>query len=257
MRHHTLWITGMVGAAAVSYTAYRASLRDIRGPAAVIHLYDRVSPVYDAAASVFRPLGARRLQERAVDLLDLQPGDTVVDLGCGTGVNLPILARAVGERGRVVGVDLSAGMLARARRRADHHGLPQVSLIRADIRSFHVPPGTSAVLATASLEMVPEYDTVVGDLAAQLEPTRGRLAVGGVRRPPAWPAWVVALGRTATAVFGVTRAYEDLQPWRSVRHHMDQITFETAAWGALYLIVAQAKPVRADRASTHTFPPGE
>lgn len=64
-------------------------------------------------------------------LLDLHPGDTVVDLGRGTG-----------------------------------------------IRSFRLP----AVPATASLEMVPEYDDVVSDLARQLEPTRGRLTVGGVRR---------------------------------------------------------------------------
>ncbi len=69
-----------------------------------------------------------------------------------------------------------------------------------------------------------------------------RLAVGGFRRPPGWPAWVIALGRTATALFGVTRVYEDIQPWRSVRHHMDEIAFDTAAGGALYLIVAKATP---------------
>ncbi len=246
MRHQKLWIAGVVAAAPVGYTAYRASLREVRGPDAVRNLYDRVAPAYDVAAWMFRPLGARRLQDQAVDLLDLHPGDTVVDLGCGTGVNLPILAKAVGERGRVIGVDVSARMLAQARRRADRHRLPQITLTRADIRNFHLPSGTTAVLATASLEMIPEHDTVVRDLAAQLGPTRGRLAVGGVRRPPTWPAWAVAIGRTATAVFGVTRAYEDIQPWRSVRHHMDQIAFETAAGGALYLIVAQTRPASDD-----------
>ncbi|MDN5782713.1 MAG: methyltransferase domain-containing protein, partial [Luteimonas sp.] len=190
------------------------------------------------------PLGARRLQRRAVTLLDLHPGDTVVDLGCGTGVNLQVLAEAVGEQGRVVGVDLSSEMLARARRRADRHRLPQVTLQRADIRDFRLPSGTTAVLATASMEMVPEHDAVVSDLAEQLAPTRGRLAVGGVRRPPAWPAWAVTIGRTATAVFGVTRAYENIQPWRSVRRHMDEIAFETAAGGALYLIVAKPRSPR-------------
>lgn len=60
-------------------------------------------------------------------------------------------------------------------------------------------------------------------------------------RPPAWPGWAVALGRGATAVFGVTRAYEDIQPWRSVQHHMDQIAFETAAGGSLYSWLAHTQ----------------
>lgn len=243
MGHRKLWIAATLVAASVGYAAGRASVGTVRGPDAARRLYDRLAPAYDGAAWVFRPLGARRLQERAVDLLDLHPGDTVVDLSCGTGVNLRTLATAVGDHGQVVGVDLSPAMLAKARRRADRHRLSQVTLHGADIRGFRLPAGTTAVLATGSMEMVPEHDAVVRDLAAQLSPTRGRLAVGGVRRPPAWPAWAVTLGRTATAVFGVTGAYEDIQPWRSVRRHMDEIAFETAARGALYLIVARPRPV--------------
>lgn len=243
MEHRKLWLAGAVVAASVGYAAHRASLGTVRGAGAVRRLYDRLAPVYDVAAWVFQPLGARRLQERAVDLLDLHPGDTVVDLGCGTGVNLPVLANAVGEHGQVVGVDLSSGMLARARRRADRHRLSQVTLKRADIRSFRLPAATTAVLATGSIEMVPEHDAVLCDLVVQLAPTQGRLAVGGFRRPPTWPAWAVTIGRTATALFGVTRAYEDIQPWRSVRRHMDEIAFETAACGALYLIVAVPRQV--------------
>lgn len=240
MRHRRLWVAA-TAAASVSYAAYRSSQGDIRGAEAVGRLYDRIAPAYNITAWVFRPLGARRLQEQAVDLLDLEPGDTVVDLGCGTGVNLPILAHRVGEQGKVVGIDLSSGMLDRARRRTERHHLPQVTLIQGDIRDVRLPPGTAAVVATASLEMVPEYDAVVRDLAEQLIPTGGRLAVGGVRRPPTWPEWAVALGRSATAPFGVTRAYESIQPWRSVRQHMDEVAFETAAGGALYFIVGRTR----------------
>ena len=241
MKHRTLWVVVALAGTA-GYAAHRASLGEIRGPEAVKRLYDRLAPAYDVTAWIFGPLGGRRLQERAVDLLDLRHGDTVVELGCGTGINLPALAHAVGEHGHVLGIDLSAGMLEQARRRVEQHNLSQVTLIQEDIRNVQLPPGTTAVLASASLEMVPEYDTVVRALAAQLAPTHGRLAVGGFRRPPAWPAWAIALGRSATALFGVTRAYENIQPWRSVREHMDEIGFDTAAGGALYLIVAQATP---------------
>lgn len=94
----------------------------------------------------------------------------MVDLGCGTGVNLPALAHRVGVSGRVVGVALSPGMLARARGRVERHHLPQVTLVQADIRDVRLPDGTAAVLATASMEMVLEYDEVIRDLADQLAP---------------------------------------------------------------------------------------
>ena len=91
--------------------------------------------------------------------------------------------------------------------------------------------------------------TVAGALGLALH----RASRGGVRDSPAVQhfydrlapaydvaAWPLQAYGTATAIFGVTRAYEDIQPWRSVRRHLDEIAFETAMGGALYLIVAQA-----------------
>ncbi len=148
MERRTLWFAAAVAASA-GYIAHRASQGNVRDARGVRELYDRLAPAYDVTALVFRPLGARRLQERAVDLLDLRSGDTVVDLGCGTGVNLPVLAGAVGEHGHVVGIDLSSGMLDQAGRRADRHHLSQVTLIRGDIRSVRLPLGTAAVRLAA------------------------------------------------------------------------------------------------------------
>lgn len=239
MRNSRLLLAG-AAAGVLGVALHRASLGGIRDSRAVQRLYDRLAPVYDIAVWPLQVYGSRRFRTRAIQLLNLQPGDTVVDLGCGTGINFAALATAVGPTGRVVGVDLSAGMLAQARQRADRAALSQVTLQQADMREVRLPEGTTAVLATASMEMVPEHEAVVQNLANQLAATRGRLAVSGFRRPPTWPAWAVALGRIATAVFGVTQAYEEIQPWRSVRRHLDEIEFETALGGALYFTVAQA-----------------
>jgi ubiquinone/menaquinone biosynthesis C-methylase UbiE len=54
-------------------------------------------------------------RRRAAQRLGLNPGDRVLEIGCGTGRNLPYLREAVGPEGRIYGVDLSAGMLAKAR----------------------------------------------------------------------------------------------------------------------------------------------
>lgn len=246
-------VAGGLGVGLVVVSARWASLGEVRNAGAVRVLYDRLAPSYDVAAWVFQPIGGRKLRDRAVDLLQIRPGDTVVDLGCGTGVNLPVLSERVGTAGRVIGVDLSSGMLEQARRRAEDLGLGQVTLVQADMRDFRVPPGTTAVLATASLEMVPEHEAVIGALAERFAGARGRIAVLGFRRPETWPTWAIALARMATALFGVTRAYEQIMPWQSLRRHFEQIHYEEALGGALYLAVGRAAP---DTSRAHLEPTG-
>ncbi|MFB6132191.1 MAG: class I SAM-dependent methyltransferase [Halanaeroarchaeum sp.] len=94
-------------------------------------LYDRWAAVYDwnPVLALVRP--ARR---RAVDAMDVARGDTVVDMGTGTGANLPLLRDAVGKTGRVVGIDASNGMIAKARTRIEEHGWDNVSVLEGDIR---------------------------------------------------------------------------------------------------------------------------
>ena len=203
----------------------------------VRRLYDRLAPGYDVVAGAYQLLGGRRLGPRALQLLGLRAGDTVVDLGCGTGVNLPHLARAVGPSGRVVGVDLSPGMLGQAKDRLPVDGGAPVELAQADLREYELPPDTRGVLATFALEMVPEYDDVVARVCRTLAATGGRLAVSGLRRPRGWPDWLVRLGVLVNRPFGVNRAYEDLHPWEAVRRHADEMAFETAMFGAVYLSV--------------------
>ena len=145
-------------------------------------LYDRLAPAYDLVAGAYALLGARRLHRRAVRALGLRPGDTVVSLGCGTGLNLEALTRAVGPAGRVVGVDLSAGMLDQAQARVRRHGLANVELVQGDVRSFRFPEPLGGVLAVFALEMVPGYDGVIERAVAALRPG-GRIAVSGLRRP--------------------------------------------------------------------------
>ena len=226
----------------------RTAEAGILGPDAVRTLYDRLAPVYDAVAAGYDLVGAGRFHRRAVRALDLQPGDTAVDLCCGTGVNLPYLVEAVGPTGRVVGVDLSPGMLDRARRRVDDAGWENVELVEADVRAFGFPEPLHGVVSTFGLEMVPEHGAVVARAVAALTASTsrfapgGRIAVGGLRHPERWPEWLVELGALVNRPFGVTRAYEDVQPWRSVEDHASNVRYEESLLGAAYLAVGDVPP---------------
>ncbi len=75
-------------------------------------------------------LGIRPLRDRIISQLHLQQGDTVVDVGCGTGLSFSLLEECIGPRGRLIGVDLTPEMLAKARDRVTSCGWENVTLIR-------------------------------------------------------------------------------------------------------------------------------
>ncbi|GAB5550199.1 MAG: hypothetical protein SangKO_099590 [Sandaracinaceae bacterium] len=214
----------------------------ILGPDAVRNLYDRLAPVYDALASGYGLVGGSAYRQRAVEALSLRPGDTVVDLACGTGANFPYLVQVVGAEGRVIGVDMSPGMLAQAHQRVEDAGWETVELVEADVREFTFPEGVRGVLSTFGLEMVPEHEAVVRRALVALAPG-GRIAVGGLRHPERWPEWVVRLGALVNRPFGVSQAYEDVQPWRSVQALAEDVRYQEHLLGAAYLTSGQAPAV--------------
>jgi len=94
--------------------------------------YDLFATFYDRS---LRPLYADA-RASAVAALDLRPGHSVLDCPVGTGLSLAGLADAVGASGQVVGVDLSAGMLAKARAKVDAAGWQGVRLVRASAQEL-------------------------------------------------------------------------------------------------------------------------
>jgi demethylmenaquinone methyltransferase/2-methoxy-6-polyprenyl-1,4-benzoquinol methylase len=121
--------------------------RSAAGPA-----YDRLSGSYDLFAGRFE----RRLTQRAVALLAPPPAAAALDIGCGTGWGLTALRRAVGSGGHVLGLDLSAGMLHRARRRAT------ADLCQGDGALLPLADGCiDAVLLSFTLELFSRSDIPV------------------------------------------------------------------------------------------------
>ena len=97
------------------------------------------------------------------DRVGIQPGDVVLDLGCGTGLNQPHLAERVGEQGRVVGIDASAQMLAQARARAESGGYgDRLTLIHGDARQVNqlVDVVPDVVIATLIFSVLPDWRNV-------------------------------------------------------------------------------------------------
>lgn len=206
----------------------------------VRRLYGRTATLYDAAVWIYEPAGVHRHRRLAVELLGIQPGDTVIDLGTGTGLNLPLLREEVGKEGQVIGVDISDAMLARARRRIQETGWTNVELIEADLTDFEFPPGLDAAQATFALEMVPEHEPIIREVAGKLS-GGGRLALYGLKHPEGWLDWLIDIGVWLNRPFGVSREYASIKPWVAARRHLREVHFQELYAGAGYLWVGEAE----------------
>jgi ubiquinone/menaquinone biosynthesis C-methylase UbiE len=151
--------------------------------------YGRCAQVYDLVATA---PGVRSWRERAAETLDLSPGDTVVEMGCGTGANFPHLRERVGASGQVVGVDLVGAMFDQARRRIDRAGWANVHAVQADATE---PPVDSAdaVLSTFLVGMLPSPDEAVRTWATIVE-SGGRITLLNAGRSERTVAVPINLG---------------------------------------------------------------
>jgi demethylmenaquinone methyltransferase/2-methoxy-6-polyprenyl-1,4-benzoquinol methylase len=150
--------------------------RVTRSKAQAKESYDSMSPFYDLFAGGFE----QRYRDMALKRLNVAGGESVLEIGFGTGHCLEQLAEAVGAGGRVYGIDISSGMLAVSRRRLEKAKLwDRVELICDDALEMPYPDGKfDAVFMSFALELLdsPEIPQALAGIRRVLRPN-GRLGV--------------------------------------------------------------------------------
>jgi demethylmenaquinone methyltransferase/2-methoxy-6-polyprenyl-1,4-benzoquinol methylase len=140
--------------------------------------YERHAPSYDEETDWVASDRAR-----VVELLDLRPGESVIDVGCGTGLCIPLLVAGVGRRGRVVGIEQSIDMLGRAKERADDSGWGNVDLVLGSVEEVRIPVVADAALFSFTHDVL-RNEAALENVLSNLRPG-GRVAAVG----PMWAPW--------------------------------------------------------------------
>lgn len=207
-------------------------------------IYGSQAKHYDFSVQLYRLIGLRlkAYQARAIRLLRLQRGDCVVELGCGTGLNFPLLIEQIGSGGRLIGVDMTPEMLASARKRVERFGWKNVELVQSNIAEYEFPEGVKGVLSTGVFGYVAEYDRVIKAASHALVPG-GRLVILDGKQPERLPQWLLKLLLWLMRPFGVTLDYLDRHTWESVERYFQETALEQMYGGMMYVSLGAA-PLR-------------
>jgi len=213
-----------------------------RTRAHLIETYRKKAKHYDITSRFYPVPGypQRAHRVRAVQALALRPGDRVVEIASGTGLNFSLIEQVIGPDGRIVGVDLTDAMLAQAQHRIETNGWSNISLVQADAAEFDFPTEVDAILCTYALSHVPESGDVIAHGAAALSPG-GRWVVLDLKAPDNAPRWLAQLGITLVRPFGSIDEWIARRPWDAIRTAMEDgladLSWTELVFGTAFLAV--------------------
>ncbi|WP_051579710.1 class I SAM-dependent methyltransferase [Pseudonocardia acaciae] len=208
--------------------------------------WDLVSPVHSSAGG-----SSTQATVLALRYLDLRKGHSVLDLGCGSGAALPTLSAAVGPSGRVVGIDYSPRMLARADAVLRERGIQNVELRRADATRVALEPASfDAAYACASISAMPDIPAALTTVRRALRPG-GRLFVFDMRLVPR--GWSTPLIWLIQGIYRVSAGWTGVDVLDSARDIFAEVTLPdlpgkegvgqpSAGWPPYTVFVATVSP---------------
>jgi len=194
---------------------------------AALAQYRQRAGVYDLELMPFEPV--RRL---AVGLLDLRPGQVVLDIGCGTGLSLPLLVSAVGRSGRALGIDQSPEMIERALARVESAAWQNVTLIGAPVEVAEIPIAADAALFHFTHDVL-QQPQALANVIGHLKPG-ARVVATGLKWAPPWQAWanlfvLPAALRSVSSLAGLD------SPWRGLSSRLRNLQVQTLLAGSIYV----------------------
>jgi demethylmenaquinone methyltransferase/2-methoxy-6-polyprenyl-1,4-benzoquinol methylase len=180
-----------------------------------------------------------RLRAEAVARLALTEGARALDLGCGTGLSLPLLRAAVGASGAVYGVDLSPDMLAVARRRCSEADWTNVHLIEADAERFELPEPVDGLLCFYTNDILLSPTALPGAFSF-LRPG-ARVVAAGAKFVRGWRGALVNPLTRAYSGLAVTRALVH-EPYAVLRERLAGFHVDERGLGSRYLAAGVHQP---------------
>lgn len=173
-----------------------------------------------------------RIRERAIDALQLRPGQTVLDAGCGTGWCIPRLAERIGPKGTVIGFDPSPDMLVIASSRLAAASGTRVTLLEASAETVVLPAPADAILFSYTHDLIRSRQAL-DNVLRQARPG-ARVAATSTKLYAPWlfPAnWYLKVTHRKY----ITNFEDFGAPWSLLATYLDDFRVSTGPWTQHYV----------------------
>ncbi|MBI1885556.1 MAG: methyltransferase domain-containing protein [Chloroflexi bacterium] len=194
-------------------------------PRRALEKYRRHAATYDRAVARAEPL-----RHEAIARLQLQPGDIVLDLGCGTGLSFPLIEQAIGPEGRLIGIELSPDMLANAQERVERAGWQNATLIQAAAHDAEVPVEADTALFHFIHDIM-RSPPALENVFRHVKPGGRVVAAGGKWAP--WWALPLNLGFWYVARRYITTFEGYARPWSHLDRFVPDLRVESRPLGGV------------------------
>jgi len=183
---------------------------------------------YDAELAAFAPV-----RSCAVDSLQLRPGATVLDVGCGTGLSLERLYQGVGPQGHIVGIEQSPEMFDLARQRVARYKWRNVTLVNAPAESADITCQADAALFHFTHDIL-RNPIGIGHVLGHLQPGAQVVAAGLQWSAPwDWPTnWLVLMA----AIYSTTSLEGLVQPWSHLAQQLGGMQAVPSPINGIYIV---------------------
>ena len=154
-------------------------------------------------------------------LAPMRPGEVVVDLGSGAGIDCFLAAQQVGPAGRVIGVDMTHEMLAKSRANAERVGATNVEFRLGEIEHLPIADNTAdVVISNCVINLVPDKEQVYREAFRVLKPG-GRIAIADVVNTAPLPAELVADASLLCACLAGAATARQVEDWLAAAGFID------------------------------------
>jgi len=176
------------------------------------------------------------LRLKAVEMLELKPGDRVLDVGCGPGGSFPYLVRAVGPSGLVVGMEISPEVTINARKRIEKNEWSNVQVITADARTVKLQGAFDGLLMFAAGDIYASQQAL-DNLFPYLK-SDARVCAFGVklsrhRLGKMFNSFFRSM--VSKLSFPSTPDFLNYEPWNLLENRVDKLNVEEHFFGSMFL----------------------
>lgn len=192
-----------------------------------IKKYRKAAAHYDASASYTMPL-----RERAISMLQLQAGQSVLDVGAGTGLSYELLLRGIGASGQLMAFEQSPEMFAIAQKRVHSHGWQRVwhQCCAAEVVQLHELADAVLFNYVHDILRTPE---AVANIMRQVRPG-ARIAIAGMKFFPWWTGPLNVLAWLKNRPYNA-KASDMWTPWDMVQTYCHSFSMQTTQMGMGYI----------------------